>query len=111
MLEAGDCIDVSQRGSWDIDVNVNQGGLGAWDVSPSFASLPGKKPYLINLFQVECVVGEWNKDKTQYGVRIFYTSGNSVWVGEDAAKSLFKKMDNGTHGDAESLFNQAKREG
>lgn len=92
MLENGDCIDVSQSGSWDVDANVSQGGYEAWEVRPAYVSLPGNKPYLINLAQVECVVGEWNKDKTQYGARIFYTSGNSVWIGENAAKALFEHM-------------------
>ena len=109
MLDSGDNIEVSQLGTWDVDVNVSQSGYGPWDVRPVFANLSGKKPYLINLAQVECVVGEWNKDKTQYGVRIFYTSGNSVWVGEDAAEAFFKDLQFGES--AGAVFDRAKKEG
>ena len=108
MLENGDRIDVGQSGAWDVDVNVSQSGYGAWDVKPVYVSLPGKKPYLINMSRVECIVGEWNKDKTQYGVRIFYASGNSVWIGEEATKALFKVTKCGNEAE---IFNRAKREG
>lgn len=47
-----------------------------------FLRLPAQKPYLINRDYIECVVGEWNKDRTQYGVRIFLRSGNSVWTAD-----------------------------
>ena len=109
MLDNGDRIEVSQGvcGSWDVDASQS----GWWDINtrPLYVSLPGKKPYLINLSQVECMVGEWNKDKTQYGIRIFYASGNSVWIGEDASKELLGHM--GVHGeDAETAFNRAKNE-
>jgi hypothetical protein len=94
---AGD-LDVGQSGWWDINMR------------PLYLSLPGKKPYLINLTQVECMVGEWNKDKTQYGVRIFYASGNSVWIGESAAKKIFGLME--VYGEnAEAVFDRAKKEG
>ena len=58
-----------------------------------FADIGGaSKLYAINLNHVECIVGEWNKDKTEYGVRVFYASGNSVWIGKRAAKKLIKSM-------------------
>ena len=47
-----------------------------------FLILPAPKPYLINIDYIECVVGERNKDRTQYGVRIFLRSGNSVWTAD-----------------------------
>ena len=105
MLENGDCIDVSQSGPWDVDVDVSQSG--DWEVMPAYVNLPGNKPYLINLSQVECIVGEWNKDRTQYGARIFYASGNSFWVSEDAAKALYEHM--GEAGkDAKSLVDHLR---
>lgn len=56
-------------------------------VSPDYYLLMDlKKPYLINPSNVECVVGEWNKDKTEYGIRIFFVSGNNVWCGGDTAR-------------------------
>ena len=72
------------------------------DDNYDFLWLSGKKPYFINIAYIECVVGEWNKDRTQYGVRIFLRSGNSVWTadgadvletlyGDDAAE-FFKKV-------------------
>ena len=66
----------------DVDVHVE----------PIFCLVDLKKPYLINPNHIECVVGEWNKDKTEYGVRIFFVSGNSVWCGGAPAKDLFKKL-------------------
>lgn len=107
MLESGDWIEVSPVGETWI---INQGSGEDWAVRPSFASLSSKRPYLVNLSAIECVVGEWNKDKTQYGVRIFYASGNSVWVDEDAAKALFEKIEISALGKDEiSCFDKAKR--
>ena len=59
------------------------------DDNYDFLWLSGKKPYFVNIAYIECVVGEWNKDRTQYGVRIFLRSGNSVWTA-DGVKVLKK---------------------
>lgn len=62
----------------------------------AFAEIGGdKKLYAININHIECIVGEWNKDKTEYGARVFYASGNSVWIGNVAAKELLKKLNVG----------------
>ena len=58
-------------------------------ITSEFLWLSGKKPYFVNIAYIECVVGEWNKDRTQYGVRIFLRSGNSVWTA-DGVKVLKK---------------------
>ena len=57
-------------------------------VAPSFELVDAKKPYLINASHVECAVGEWNKEKSKYGLRVFFASGNSVWFEGDAGRSL-----------------------
>ena len=57
-----------------------------------FLCLPAQKPYLINIDYIECVVGEWNKDRTQYGVRIFLRSGNSVWTADGV--DVLTELDN-----------------
>ena len=106
MIEDGDTLWIKTSGG---DLEVGQDGRWGVDTRPSYVSLPGKKPYLINMSQIECVVGEWNKDKTQYGVRIFYASGNSVWLGERAAKCMFGFMD--VCGENEKdIFDRAKCE-
>lgn len=110
MLNDGDRLQVAQDESfWEVHVEQSD---RCWQIAqaPLYVSLPGKKPYLINLSQVECMVGEWNKDKTQYGIRIFYTSGNSVWVGENAAKEMFDCIKI-TGKNVEDVFNHAKSEG
>ena len=60
--------------------------------SPDFCHVDVKKPYLINPNQIECVVGEWDKDKTTYGIRIFFASGNSVWCGGAPARNLLAQL-------------------
>ena len=104
---------------WPLDVSVSNGTIlrisGVNDIdrlngderypiaiTSEFLWISGKKPYFINTAYIECVVGEWNKDRTQSGVRIFLRSGNSVWTadgadvlgtlyGDDAAE-FFKKV-------------------
>lgn len=108
MLESGDHLDVYLTSGVDVgDVEISNYNnkplaITSADVNYDFLWLTGKKPYFINIAYIECVVGEWNKDRTQYGVRIFLRSGNSVWTadgvnvlkklyGEDAAK-FFKEV-------------------
>lgn len=108
MLEAGDHLDVYLPNGVDVgDVKISNYNdeplaITSTDDNYDFLWLSGKKPYFINIAYIECVVGEWNKDRTQYGVRIFLRSGNSVWTadgadvletlyGDDAAE-FFKKV-------------------
>lgn len=90
MLESGDTLDV--------DASIGRMTFAEHSMSTlaldSFYSLAGKKPYVINLNKVECIVGEWNKDKTEYGLRICFVSGNTVWIGEQASKELFNYFKN-----------------
>ena len=105
MLENGDGIEVSNRCIRGTDyafrISTHEvAGEGCTslycETRGAFVDISGSnKLYAINLNHVECIVGEWNKDKTEYGVRIFYTSGNSVWIGNAAAKKLIFEMDNG----------------
>lgn len=81
-------LDVSSNVSGDVSVS----GDLTTTTEPRFYLLDIKKPYLINASQVECVVGEWDKDKTQYGVRIFFASGNSVWCGGDSARYFLNAL-------------------
>ena len=71
---------------WDVENN--------WvDVAPCFELVSSiKKPYLININQVECAVGEWNKDKSKYGLRVFFASGNSVWFEGDSGREVFRSL-------------------
>ena len=91
MLENGDHLEVSA------DVDVGKMEFSHHRVSTlaldSFYGLRVKKPYAINLNKVECIVGEWNKDKTEYGLRIFFASGNSVWIGKSASESLLNALE------------------
>ena len=65
---------------------------GEIENEPSFILVDINKPYLINKCQIECVVGEWDKDKSRYGVRVFFASGNSVWCEGAAGRSLLKEL-------------------
>ena len=65
---------------------------GVVENEPSFILVDINKPYLINKNQIECVVGEWDKDKSRYGVRVFFASGNSVWCEGSAGRSLLKSL-------------------
>lgn len=71
-----------------VDASVD----GLLTTEPSFYLVDIKKPYLINKNQVECVVGEWDKDKITYGVRIFFASGNSVWCGGNSGRKVLVQM-------------------
>lgn len=91
-LEPTVSLDVNSSVSGDVDASVSgslkvDGGEltikpegGSLTTEPRFLLLPIKKPYLINKDHIECVVGELNKDKTKHGVRIFFASGNSVYL-------------------------------
>ena len=83
--------DIRGYGSLDVEL-INSSIDTSVTIDPSFYLVDIKKPYLINKNQVECVVGEWDKDKTTYGVRIFFASGNSVWCGGDSGRNVLKVM-------------------
>ncbi len=51
-----------------------------------------KKPYVLYESNIECVVGEWNKDKGEYGVRVYFVSGNNNWFGGDVARDLLSHL-------------------
>jgi len=72
-------INASQCGTWDVNIN------------PPITLLINK-PYLINPLHVECAIGEWNKDKGEYGVRIYFASGKDVWIGGSAAKDYLLRF-------------------
>ena len=74
-----------------LDVRISEHS-SSQRVRPRFYLVDVDKPYLINPTQIECVVGEWDKDKTRYGVRIFFASGNSVWCEEDAARDIIFEL-------------------
>lgn len=63
---------------------------GPWEVSThEFEVLPIKRPYCLNKAHVEFIEGDWNQEKTQYGIRIGFTSGavRCFW-GETGRKVL-----------------------
>lgn len=92
MLESGDNINADITGSCDIgEMNFKLHRVTTQD---NLFAFPGKKPYIVNLNQIECIVGEWNKEKTEYGLRIFYASGNSAWIGQGPAKELLYYLEN-----------------
>lgn len=76
----------------DITGSVDASVDGLLTTEPCFYLVDIKKPYLINENQVECVVGEWDKDKITYGVRIFFASGNSVWCGGNSGRKVLVQM-------------------
>ena len=57
-------------------------------VHPKIIVLNTKRPYVLNSSNIECIIGEWNKDKGEYGVRVYFVSGNNHWFGGNTAKSL-----------------------
>ena len=73
-IEDGYC-NVGIVGSCHVDITVQR-------------VLKTKKPYVVNLSNVECLIGEWNKDKREYGVRIYFVSGKDVWIGGIVARDL-----------------------
>lgn len=93
------CVGIQNRGSRALRIAGVQEdsdykdpiAITSTDDNYDFLWLSGKKPYFINIAYIECVVGEWNKDRTQCGVRIFLRSGNSVWTadGEDVLGTLY----------------------
>lgn len=72
----------------------------------TFHGLKGKKPYLLNLVNSECIVGEWNKDKTEYGLRVFFASGNSTWIGTEASLGLLSSVKGANMEDVIETFKQ-----
>ena len=82
------CV-VNKEGDKEFDVNVS--GVVRADTG-EVVMLETKKPYLINLQHVECMTGEWNKDKREYGVRIYFVSGKDVWIGGRVARDLLAKF-------------------
>ena len=86
MLENGDSLDVDCNIG---PMNFNTHGMSTLNLDAFYALDNFQKPYVINLNRVECIVGEWNKDKTEYGLRICFASGNTVWIGKDASGKLF----------------------
>ncbi len=80
-------LDVELTGRSSVTVDD-----GYITTEPRFYLVDIKKPYLINRNQIECVVGEWDKDKATYGVRIFFASGNSVWCGGDSARDILEGL-------------------
>ena len=50
--------------------------------------LDTKKQYVLVESNIECVIGEWNKDKGEYGVRVYFVSGNNIWLGGAVARSF-----------------------
>ena len=74
----------------DIDniVKVEAKAIGACTVSPRMLLLETKKPYIINPAHIECITGEWNKDKGEDGVRVYFASGNNIWFGREVARAL-----------------------
>lgn len=92
MLESGDEINANISGSCDIGEMLFK--LHRVTTQDNLFALSGTKPYIVNLNQIECIVGEWNKEKTEYGLRIFYASGNSAWIGKDPANDLLLYLEN-----------------
>lgn len=83
---------LSVNSDTDITGSVDASVDGSLITEPRFYLVDIKKPYLINKNQVECVVGEWDKDKITYGVRIFFASGNSVWCGGNSGRKVLVQM-------------------
>lgn len=70
-----------------VDVDVS-GGVDT-TVYSRFALMPIKRPYVINPNHIEYIEGDWNPEKTEYGIRIGYTSGATrCFWGETARKVL-----------------------
>ena len=88
MIEDNDTLWIKST-SGDLEVECN-GSINCG--LETFRQLKGKKFYLVNLLHIECIVGEWNKDKTEYGARIFFVSGNSVWCDAQAAGGVFHEL-------------------
>lgn len=90
-------LSIVNQGDYD-DFRVNV--CGRVDMTDN-RMLNTKKPYVVNLSHVECIIGEWNKDKGEYGVRIYFVSGKDVWIGGIVARDLLGKCYLSGGGDAE----------
>lgn len=104
MIEDNDTLWIKST-SGDLEVECN-GSINCG--LETFRQLKGKKFYLVNLLHIECIVGEWNKDKTEYGLRIFYASGNSTWINEEASKGLLDELSRLYHIDTELFARNAR---
>ena len=87
-----DTLQGNERVYTTTELDVEATIKGVIENEPRFILVDINKPYLINKNQIECVVGEWDKDKSRYGVRVFFASGNSVWCEGDAGRSLLKSL-------------------
>lgn len=88
-------MEVFKIGDWptgNLDVDI-----GRADVGPRQIVLKTKKPYIINSFQIECVTGEWNKEKEEYGVRVYFVSGNNLWFGGEVARDILQCLTHRDH--------------
>ena len=73
-----DIINVEQLGTWNAHVDTRY-----------WSNLPIKRPYVINESYIEYIEGDWNPEKTQYGIRIGFASGTvRCFWGETARKVL-----------------------
>ncbi len=80
----------------DGSLEINNLGDSLFDsfcvLQPKMVELKTKRPYILNPSNIECVVGEWNKDKGEYGVRVYFVSGNNHWFGGAVARDLLDKL-------------------
>lgn len=88
-----DTVDVDANCSGDVSINgsisVDGSVYTETNVYSRFALMPIKRPYVINPNHIEYIEGDWNPEKTEYGIRIGYTSGATrCFWGETARKVL-----------------------
>jgi len=65
--------------------------------------LPIKRPYMINLSHVEYIEGVWNDEKTEYGIKIGYSSGTTRCFWGSTAKSVLECLSQDGTGDSDEI--------
>jgi len=84
-------VDANCSGSISVDGEINVGTVNA-DVYSHFAALPIKRPYIINPNHIEYIEGDWNSEKTEYGIRIGYTSGTTRCFWGDTGRKVLDQL-------------------
>ena len=81
------CVTFGPSESLDVRVTDCQHFM----VDPNrWVRLDTKKPYAINMNHIECAIGEYNTERNEYGVRVYFASGKDQWFARAAAKSLIE---------------------
>lgn len=75
----------------DGDVDVRSSAHIRW--VETFANIPVKTPFAINLSQIEYCKGGVNPETNSYELKICFCSGRELWLSGEAAVFLLKRIE------------------